>query len=346
MFMFERKGWRLHEQVLLLRRLGELLEKGYSLLQALEFLQFQLSSQKQIQLQHIAEELKNGQSIHDAFHQLMFHPDILSYLFYAQRHGDISFALQQGSVLLHRKDKHQKDMMKVLRYPIFLSFFLLGILAVFNFVLLPQFETLYSSLRASSVSFTDHIMLLIRMLPYMIGGFFLCLVLGTCIYVSYIQKLPPVQRMNIMIRIPLIKTFLILINSHYFSVQLSGLLHGGLSVLEALTLMVEQKHHPFFQCEATRIEELLIAGEQLDSIIMKSGYYERELSYVIAHGQANGNLATELGDYSELTIEKMEGKIQRILVIIQPLLFTCIGIIVVLMYLAMIMPMFQMMNSI
>ena len=34
------------------------------------------------------------------------------------------------------------------------------------------------------------------------------------------------------------------------------------------------------------------------------------------------------------------------LVIIQPILFTCIGAIVVLMYLAMIMPMFQMMNSI
>ncbi|WJE51700.1 competence type IV pilus assembly protein ComGB [Bacillus cereus] len=346
MFMFERKGWRLHEQVLLLRRLGELLEKGYPLLQALEFLQFQLSSTKRLQLQHIIGELKNGQSLHDAFHQMMFHPDILSYLFYAQQHGDVSFALKQGSILLHRKDKPQKDMMKVLRYPIFLSLFLLGILAVFNLVLLPQFETLYSSLRATSASFTDQIMSFIQMLPYIIGGFFLVIAFGVCVYVFYLRKLPPIQRVSIMVRIPLIKTFLILTNSHYFSVQLSGLLQGGLSVLEALTLMIEQKHHLFFQCEATRIEELLIAGEQLDSIILKSSYYERELSYVIAHGQANGNLATELGDYSELTIEKMEGKIQRILVIIQPLLFTCIGIIVVLMYLAMIMPMFQMMNSI
>ena len=42
----------------------------------------------------------------------------------------------------------------------------------------------------------------------------------------------------------------------------------------------------------------------------------------------------------------MEQKIKRMLVIIQPILFTCIGEIVVLMYLAMIMPMFQMMNSI
>ncbi|WP_368941751.1 type II secretion system F family protein, partial [Bacillus cereus] len=51
-------------------------------------------------------------------------------------------------------------------------------------------------------------------------------------------------------------------------------------------------------------------------------------------------------DYSDLIMEKMERKIKHMLVIIQPILFTCIGGIVVLMYLAMIMPMFQMMNSI
>ena len=84
----------------------------------------------------------------------------------------------------------------------------------------------------------------------------------------------------------------------------------------------------------------------MQSIIAKSGYYEEELSYIITHGQANGNLAIELGDYSDLIMEKMEQKIKRMLVIIQPILFTCIGAIVVLMYLAMIMPMFQMMNSI
>ena len=90
---------------------------------------------------------------------------------------------------------------------------------------------------------------------------------------------------------------------------MSGLLHGGLSVLEALTIMMEQKYHPFFRYEAGRIERQLIAGESLQSIIAKSGYYEEELSYIITHGQANGNLAIELGDYSDLIMEKMEQKL-------------------------------------
>ncbi|MBJ7968274.1 type II secretion system F family protein, partial [Bacillus cereus] len=83
--------------------------------------------------------------------------------------------------------------------------------------------------------------------------------------------------------------------------------------LEALTIMMEQKYNRFFQYEAARIERQLIAGESLQSIIAKSGYYEKELSYIIRHGQANGNLAVELEDYSDLVIEKMEQKMKRML---------------------------------
>ncbi len=85
-----KKTWSLSDQVVLLKRLGELLEKGYSLLQALEFLQFQLPVEKKVQLQRMIEGLKDGKSLHDSFHQLKFHQDMLSYLFYAEQHGDIS----------------------------------------------------------------------------------------------------------------------------------------------------------------------------------------------------------------------------------------------------------------
>ena len=54
------------------------------------------------------EGLKDGKSLHDSFHQLKFHQDMLSYLFYAEQHGDISFALQQGSALLYKKDKYRR----------------------------------------------------------------------------------------------------------------------------------------------------------------------------------------------------------------------------------------------
>ncbi|PHB55130.1 competence protein ComG [Bacillus wiedmannii] len=341
-----KKIWSLSDQVVLLKRLGELLEKGYSLLQALEFLRFQLPLEKKVQLQRMIDGLKDGKSLHDSFHQLMFHQEVLSYLFYAEQHGDISFALQQGSALLYKKDKYRKDMIKIMQYPMCLAFFLLIMILIFNRILLPQVDMVYSSFGSTAPLFTEQILSAIKLLPSLIFSTIFIIMIGCSVYMFYFRKLPHMKQVKIMLRIPLVKTFLILKHSHYFATQLSGLLQGGLSVLEALTIMMEQNYHPFFQYEAGRIERQLIAGEPLQSIIAKSGYYEEELSYIITHGQANGNLAIELGDYSDLIMEKMEQKVKRMLVIIQPILFTCIGGIVVLMYLAMIMPMFQMMNSI
>ena len=140
-----KKIWSLSDQVILLKRLGELLEKGYSLLQALEFLRFQLPLEKKVQLQRMIDGLKNGKSLHDSFHQLKFHQEMLSYLFYAEQHGDISFALQQGSALLYKKDKYRKDMMKIMQYPMFLAFFLIIMILIFNRILLPQVDMVYSS---------------------------------------------------------------------------------------------------------------------------------------------------------------------------------------------------------
>ena len=237
-------------------------------------------------------------------------------------------------------------MMKIMQYPMFLAFFLIIMIFVFNRILLPQVDMVYSSFGSTAPLLTEQILSTIKLLPYLMFSTIFIFMIGCSLYMFYFRKLPHMQQVKIMLRIPLIKTFLIIKHSHYFATQLSGLLHGGLSVLEALTIMMEQHYHPFFQYEAGRIERQLIAGEPLQSIIAKSGYYEEELSYIITHGQANGNLAIELGDYSDLIMEKMEQKIKRMLVIIQPILFTCIGGIVVLMYLAMIMPMFQMMNSI
>ncbi|PRT06015.1 type II secretion system F family protein [Bacillus wiedmannii] len=334
-----KKIWSLSDQVVLLKRLGDLLEKGYSLLQALEFLQFQLPLEKKVQLQRMIDGLKDGKSLHDSFHQLMFHQEVLSYLFYAEQHGDISFALQQGSALLYKKDKYRKDMMKIMQYPMFLAFFLIIMIFVFNRILLPQVDMVYSSFGSTAPLLTEQILSAIKLLPSLIFSTIFIIMIGCSVYMFYFRKLPHMKQVKIMLRIPLVKTFLILKHSHYFATQLSGLLQGGLSVLEALTIMMEQNYHPFFQYEAGRIERQLIAGEPLQSIIAKSGY-------IITHGQANGNLALELGDYSDLIMEKMEQKVKRMLVIIQPILFTCIGGIVVLMYLAMIMPMFQMMNSI
>ncbi|UOY93995.1 type II secretion system F family protein [Ectobacillus sp. JY-23] len=344
MIFKEKTKWSLHEQAELLRQLGGLLEKGYALLHALEFLQLYMHEKRKQQLEHAIQELKTGSSLYVIFRNLQFHSDLLGYMFYAELHGDVVFALQQGGKILERKQQHIKKIKKSLQYPLMLLLFLLAMVWVFNGVLVPQFSLLYSSMQSSS-SLSDYIFRVLHLLPYVCLGCVCLGGLGVVGYFAFIKKVTPRRRMDIWLTIPGIKDFVMSFNSYYFAVQISSLLQGGLSVREAFILMEKQPHHLFFQCEAKVMIKMLAEGETLERMLMQRSYYEPELAYIVSHGQANASLAEELGAYSELVIEKLENRLHRFMMIIQPMLFCCIGIIVALMYLAMMLPMFQMMNS-
>ncbi|MBO9129665.1 competence type IV pilus assembly protein ComGB [Bacillus sp. 165] len=346
--MFKHKGrrWCIKEQAVFLKQLGQLLEKGYAFLHALEFLQIQLSQEKQQDIQVAIDALKNGDSLYKVFCRMQMHSDLLSYLYFSERHGDIAFALQKGSVLLSRKQKRKEELKKILRYPIFLSIFLLFIFIIFHTVLLPQFTALYTGFQEKPSPIIILLLTFIKLVPVLLGAVVFLFLFMSIGYWWYFKKMSPIKQMNFLLKIPGIKRLCLSLNSQYFASQLSILLSSGLSVLEALALIERQNHHPFFQYEASCIKQMLINGEALETVIEARGYFEAQLAYVIMHGQANGTLANELSDYSEIIVERLEGSINTLFTVIQPIIFAAVGITVMILYLSMMLPMFKMIHSI
>jgi competence protein ComGB len=127
--------------------------------------------------------------------------------------------------------------------------------------------------------------------------------------------------------------------------QLSQLLRGGLSVYEALSVFESQEHVVLFQEEAVQIKKELRSGESLATIIQSKRYFEEELAKTIAFGSANGELSRELYFYSKLSSEALEDHINRRLAVIQPTVFITIGLIIMGIYLAIMQPVFQMLNE-
>ncbi|HWL26297.1 MAG TPA: type II secretion system F family protein, partial [Ureibacillus sp.] len=74
-------------------------------------------------------------------------------------------------------------------------------------------------------------------------------------------------------------------------------------------------------------------------------YFEKNLYIVIANGQKYGRLDEELFHYSRLLLARIEEKTSMIMRIIQPMLFSFIGLLIVSIYLAVLLPMFSLLNS-
>ncbi|MEH7380008.1 competence type IV pilus assembly protein ComGB [Bacillus sp. JJ1533] len=340
------KNWTLKEQTLYLGRIGNLLDQGYSFDQASQFLLFQLPKKHSQDIGAIIESCKQGDSLYTAFSKVGFHKDILGYIYFAEQHGDVSFALREGSAMLQKKLNHLEKGKKLIRYPLALLLFVGFMFTMIEKILLPQFESLFTSMSYDQTIISTFLLRLPEFNRYLLLFIGLLLIIGLAYYFLHFQKRTPVEKMKLLLKIPILKNVMIMFNTHFFSVQLSNLLKGGLSIFQALTMFEQQLHSPFFREEAKEMKLLLRAGNRFDEILKSREYYETDLTMIILHGQSNGNLASELQHYSQYVMEKAEEKITRLLAIVQPILFAIIGIIIMLMYGAIMVPMFQLLNGI
>lgn len=341
-----RPRWTKKEQAQFLKRLGELVNKGYTLPQGIEFIQIHETKNHQRDLKICLGKLKDGELFHVALEKLNFKRDILMYLFFANQHGNLNEALFEASNMVTKQIQYQDRLKKVLRYPLFMICFVSIMVYMIQTTLIPQFSTLLTTMSHDDILLSSILAktILIGKLVIYSGMFLLCILL---IYYSFFfRRLSPINKMKRLARIPFIKTFAILLASHYFSIQLSSLLKGGLSIFQSIQVFEGSPYMPFLKEEAKEVKRQLAQGDTLDSIIHSRVYFESELAVVISHGQTNGEISRELYDYSQYVIQRLEDKINRILVIIQPLLFSSIGIVVIIMYLAMLLPMFKMINTI
>lgn len=90
----------------------------------------------------------------------------------------------------------------------FLAFFLIIMILIFNRILLPQVDMVYSSFGSTAPLFTEQILNTIKLLPYLIFSTIFIVMVGCSVYILYFRKLPHMKRVKIILRIPLVKHFL------------------------------------------------------------------------------------------------------------------------------------------
>ncbi|PIC04511.1 competence protein comGB [Anoxybacillus flavithermus] len=343
--MKRRCNWTLQEQSAFFLQLGKLLSKGYSLAQAIEFLQIQQSPAKQRDLDDCVHALRAGVPIHEAFSRMQFHSHLLGYVFFAEKHGQLAHGLIEAGEIGQMRARYIEQVKRMLRYPLFLFSFCIMMFFMFQQVLAPQFSHLLSSFHARS-SFSTFLFTFTIWLPRILSVAFIIVAFLGLFYLLFVRSWPIHKQMDLFMKLPLVRSWIVSFHTQVFSLQLSHLLKGGLSIYEALQIFEHQSHLPLLKEEAKIMKQQLCEGEKLDEIIQRRKYYEQELPFVIRHGQSNGELVQELFHYSQFSLQKLENRLKKIVYITQPLLLSCIGIFVILMYIAMLWPIFQLLNHI
>jgi len=340
-----RRTWSLEEQGTFLLRLGKLLDKGYPLSQAIEFLGIQQSPLQRFDLQKCLINLRSGLPLHESLKSLHFPHVALGYLYFAEKNGNLASGLCEAGNMILLKVRYTRRFKKLSSYPLILLIFVVTMITFIQQILFPQLLNFSSSAYIEASQATSWLVRFLSFIPNLFLLLLLLIIIAMIMYFYWFKKLPYDVQMNIFLKIPLWRQLIVSYQSQLFAFQLSNLLYGGLSIYESLQVLESQENMPFLQIEARHVKLRLVKGEKLDSIIESRNHFEKELALVIRHGQSNGELAKELAHYTEFVLLRIEQKLEKWLRVIQPLLFSLVGVLVILMYLAILLPMFQMLNQ-
>ncbi|CZQ87531.1 bacterial general secretion pathway protein f signature [Trichococcus palustris] len=339
------QNWRTKEQAYFLRRLGELLEEGFSLAEGLSFLGI-MQPKKEKAIREIMAELAAGNSLPDALAVLGFPKQIVSQLHLALLHGRFNETLLFCADFLTEKDKQIAKLKKVMVYPAFLLLFANGMLFAIRQVLLPSLESMMGPNAETVNGLVTIILFFLNHLPIITASWLALLAFSYILGKEYLKKKTAFEKSLLFIKLPVLGKWVQLYYSFFFSREYAYFFKNGMQLNQIVTLMKEEEGTEWMKEISRMIEEGLVQGESLTIVIKRYPIFKEEFGWIVYHGELTSQLPVKLTMYSEECFRLLIADIEQKIGLLQPVLFLLVAVIVMSIYLILLMPMFSSLGGI
>lgn len=342
----KRKAPRIHlrDRSRFLERLAVLLQEGYLLPTALTLLLPVHSRTPEAAGAGLTSILKSGGNAAELLKFLGFKDGVLFPVEIAEHHGRLSESLGSIARSYLRTQHVQTKLRNILVYPLSLLGFTSLLFLFFRMNYVPNLTELMASLQGGQDS-AGVPSFLLKMPDFFIMAMAFAAV-SAIVYWQVLKRQPVARQINWLLRLPLVKKYIRLYWSHLLSRELGTLLHSGISLQESLGILADQNHHTIIRFAAAAIRSEIIQGQPLSAAVERMGILSHDMPAFLKHGELTGYLGKELILYSDVQMEAIEQLTQRWLRIVQPAFFVIIAACIVAAYLAILLPMYNLVHTI
>ena len=245
---------------------------------------------------------------------------------------------------LRIKKELKEKVIKTLRYPLILTIALITLIMVFNLLVIPQFENIYTS---SSIKMDIQTIILIKMiyLTPKIISIIVILSIIVLVYMIYIKKYRKNIFLNTLMYIPKIRVYARLYYSYKFTLELSLFLMSGFSLKTALEVIIEENYDYYLTYFSKKIMRDLDKGLSFEEAIASIKFFDKSVEKFVIHGINNGLIDRELKLFSELMLDTFLTSLDKMLRKFQPVLFAILAFVIIGLYMVILMPIFNMASS-
>lgn len=330
-------------QLRFIKRLVRFLDNGYPLIEALEAMKWDQSMVNTATM--LIGHLKNGKTLDVALTELNFNEAITNHLYFININGDLINGLRKSAIHFENRLKHTKKFQQMSRYPIILSF-IFGVLLYFiKRTVLPSFIELFQSSKEAAKTINISIFL-IDFFSYTLFTFLIITICFILIWQLYKKRISIERKLAFYRNIPVFRTYLKMQTSFLFASHLSTLLKTGMSMKEILIHLNSQSKLPIISYYTSLMTDELQKGRFYIHTMSQFYFFEPSLKSIFQKNEDSTALEKDLVAYSEMLVEEMERKIIKFLTLIQPIFFIILACFIIFIYVTLMWPMFQLIESI
>jgi len=271
------------------------------------------------------------------------HPEIFDSLFLAavrtgEKTGEMPAVLSRHLEFLRRKVALQKKVSQALAYPIFLMIALTVILGVMFVFVMPRFVSMYANFDAKLPAPTQLLLDAVAHMPLIVV--LVAVLSAGAVYGWRTFAGRPEGRLKIdawKLRLPLVGNAVRTAAIAQFARTVATLLGGGTSLVEALRLVQESFPNRAYAAKVGEVAASVTQGESLAKAVRAANLMPNTAVKMLQVGEASGGLDGMLAEIAQYYEEVLEGRLTRLMALIEPALMLVMGVmiggIIIVMYL-------------
>ncbi|MCI0749484.1 MAG: type II secretion system inner membrane protein GspF [Nevskiales bacterium] len=343
--LFQRGGWTHTDRTLFIRQLATLARSGLPLDEALAAVAQQSESKrvKRVTL-GVRSGVLEGSSLAQA---LGLFPSVFPPLFRAtveagEQSGKLDGVLERLADYVERRQALQQKLMLAAIYPAILTLVAIGVVTLLLTYVVPKVVAVFADLDAQLPLLTRALIALSDFLREYGPGILVVLVAGVFLFSGALRNDAFRRRVHrTLLRLPLMGRLVRGSNAGRFTRTLGILFGSGVPILDAMRIGTQVVTNLPMR-EAIEAATLQVReGVPLNKSLAASGLFPPITLHLIASGEASGRLDDMLDRAAEHQEREVETLVAVMLGLLEPLLIVTMGLIVLGIVLAILLPIFD-----
>jgi type IV pilus assembly protein PilC len=330
-------------------QLATLVRSGITLVTALRLLEGQTRkvSLKKV-IRGLIEEIQGGNALSQA---LSHYPQAFSNTYCqiikaSEQAGTLEAGLRQAAVYMEKRLQSNQKVKRAMAYPAFVLMMAVGVTILLVTVALPPLINLFKSLGVDLpwmtkllVTVTDF---LLHNSIYVLAGVVI-IILG----IVWMLRFPSVKlaRDRFILKIPLLGATIRERSMELFCQTGSLLLQAGLRLPQVLDIVIQTNRNRVLHQAFRNVRERLVQGEGLSQPMAENNLFPPLLVEMVVVGEKTGAMDSTLATLADFYERKVDGRINTLISLIEPVLTVIIGLVVIFIALSMITPLYSVLRS-